>query len=110
MKALADYVHSNKEVIAVNQDPLGKQGRRLKLEASQEIWVRPLADGSVAAGLFNRGNEPAQMALQWSELNFEGKLKGRDLWAHTDLDCAGESFAARVPADGVVLIRVGKTP
>ena len=48
---------TNDEVLAVNQDPLGKQATRVKDDAStgSEIWARPLADGTMAVGLFNRG-------------------------------------------------------
>jgi alpha-galactosidase len=48
---------SNDEVLAVDQDPLGKEARRVKedTKAGIEIWARPLADGTTAVGLFNRG-------------------------------------------------------
>ena len=48
---------SNDEVLAVDQDPLGKEATRVKEDkaAGTEVWMRPLADGTIAVGLFNRG-------------------------------------------------------
>ncbi|HET7619598.1 MAG TPA: NPCBM/NEW2 domain-containing protein, partial [Vicinamibacterales bacterium] len=46
---------SNDEVIAVDQDPLGKAARRVSRDGWTEVWARPLEDGSTAVGLFNRG-------------------------------------------------------
>lgn len=47
----------NKEVISVNQDPLGRQGRKVKVDGDKEVWAGPLADGSMAVILFNRGGK-----------------------------------------------------
>ncbi|HZQ92424.1 MAG TPA: glycoside hydrolase family 27 protein [Terriglobales bacterium] len=98
---------TNKEVIAIDQDPAGMQGDRVWAEGSMEIWARPLADGSKAVGLFNRHPQPIQMEVKFKDVGFAGKPKVREVWAAKDLG-ALESFSARVPAHGVVLLRVSK--
>ena len=59
---------TNPEVIAINQDPLGRQARRVAQDGDLEVWAKPLADGRVAAGLFNRGEAPATVTARWTDL------------------------------------------
>ncbi len=96
---------ANKEVIAIDQDKLGKQARRESKNGDLEIWTRPLEHGAYAVGLFNRGGDAAKMTLQASDLKIKKMSKIRDLWAHTD-DDAGAEFSANVPSHGVVMLRV----
>ncbi len=97
---------TNREVIAVDQDPAGVQGRRISEEGPLEIWMKPLADGSKAVGLFNRDDYPMSMTLRAEALEFTGKARLRDLWTHRDLPPLGNGFTAVVPRHGVVLLRV----
>jgi alpha-galactosidase len=100
---------TNGEVIAIDQDKDGKQGTRLSKNGDQEVWVRSLAGRAKAVGLFNRGDQDAQMAVKWSDIGMQpasGKLKVRDLWSHSDVADPKETFSAVVPAHGVVLLRV----
>lgn len=97
----------NDEVLAVDQDPLGRAAARVYQRERLELWARPLADGSIAAGLFNRGLEAAEMTATWNELGLSGARPVRDLWQHRDLGVANGAFTARVPAHGVVLVRIG---
>ena len=71
---------TNDEVLAVSQDPLGKQARRIAKDGSREVWARPLVDGTMAVGLFNRGTEPATVKVTWSQLKLAGPQPVRDLW------------------------------
>ena len=96
----------NKEVIAIDQDPLGKQASRVSKDGDSEVWARPLQDGSFAVGLFNRGSAAAQVTAQWNDIGLSGEASVRDLWAHTDLPQAAKRFSAAVPAHGVVLLKV----
>lgn len=96
---------TNRDVIAVDQDPLGRQGYRLQQQGQQEIWVRPLHDSAVAVGLFNRATVPASMTITWKELGKGNEPVVRDLWLHRPLQAPG-SFTATVPAHGVILLRV----
>jgi hypothetical protein len=71
----------NREVIAVNQDPLGKQAKRIGSGGHLEVWNKPLSQGQLAAGLLNRGAAPAEITATWDALRIQGKWKARDLWA-----------------------------
>ncbi len=98
----------NREVIAVDQDPLGQQGRRIRDDGDLEVWARPLADGSRAVILFNRSAAPASISVAWPELGLTTRVKAevRDLWAHKSLGRKTGSFAATVAPHGVVMVKV----
>lgn len=98
----------NKEVIAVNQDSLGVQGRKVRVNGSYEVWgAKPLKDGHQAVILFNRTDRAANLALRRSDLgSLDGKsVRLRDLWAKTDTVLTGDSLAFSVPAHGVRMFR-----
>ena len=99
---------SNDEVLAVDQDPLGHAAGRVWSDARREIWARPLADGTMAVGLFNRGLHPAQVTVKWAQLGLQGRQPVRDLWQRKDLDAAQDEFTATVPRHGAVLLKIGK--
>jgi alpha-galactosidase len=97
---------SNDEVLAVNQDPLGRQAGRLAKDGRVQVWAKDLQDGSKAVGLFNLGEEPATAAAHWSDLGLEGQHSVRDLWRQSDLGAFNGEFQTVVPRHGVVLIKV----
>jgi alpha-galactosidase len=99
---------TNKEVIAVDQDALGMQGRRVKREGDEDIWAKQLADGSRAVALLNRSSAERQMSVSWGEIGYPVHLSGnvRDLWAKRDLGTSKGSFSARVPSHAVVMVRI----
>jgi alpha-galactosidase len=99
---------TNREVIAIDQDPLGKQADRVWAEGTQEIWARPLADGSRAVGIFNRFDWPQDIEFSFREFGFKGGVKARDLWAAKDLGALPNRYKVRVPGHGVVLLRVSE--
>ena len=98
----------NKEVIAVNQDRLGVQGRRVRDDGDLEVWSKPLADGGRAVILFNRGADAKPIAVDWTELGYPATLKARvrDLWAGKDLGQIRGRFAATAPSHGVVMVTI----
>jgi hypothetical protein len=97
---------TNPEVMALNQDALGKPARRMFISSlPAELWVRELADGSHAVGLFNRTGAAAKVALNWREAGFSPAPKIRDLWLRKDLE-RSKVFATQLPAHGCVLLRV----
>ena len=98
---------SNDEVINVDQDPLGIQGNRRAKDGDLEVWAKPLSDGTLAVGLFNRGTNSAPVVARWSDLGLTGKQAVRDLWQKKDLGAFTDSFTATVPGHGVVLVKVG---
>ncbi|HEY6849754.1 MAG TPA: glycoside hydrolase family 27 protein [Terracidiphilus sp.] len=95
----------NKEVIAIDQDLLGKQASPVK-NGDLERWVKPLADGSVAVGVVNLGTSAAQATVKASDLGLGEVNKARDVWAHRDVKFAGGAYQAAVPSHGVLLLRV----
>jgi len=98
----------NKEVIAVDQDPLGYQGRRVKKDGEKEVWSKQMADGSRAVVLLNRGASENEIRVAWTDIGYPDSLPAavRDLWAHQDLDSHQGGFSAKVPSHGVVMITV----
>ncbi|HWB85142.1 MAG TPA: hypothetical protein VG675_13440 [Bryobacteraceae bacterium] len=98
----------NKEVIAIDQDKLGKQGVRVAKDGDVEVWARPLADGGHAVGLFNRGASAAKVTAKWSDIGIQGSHKVRDLWAHSDLGKISNEYSADMPSHGVVMLRIAK--
>ena len=105
--AIADIL-INKEAIAVDQDKLGKQGVRKSQDGTVEVWAKPLADGGMAVGLFNRGDAAAKVTAKWSDLGLKGSHKVRDLWKHADLGKVTGEYTADVPSHGVVMVKVAK--
>jgi alpha-galactosidase len=97
---------TNKEVIAINQDPLGKQGRRIRDDGDLEVWCKELSGNRKAIALLNRSSEPADMEVSWKELGLKGKLKVRDLWKHQDLGKFTDSFKGEniLPHEALVLL------
>src|SRR5262249_43329432 len=76
---------SNDEVIDVDQDPLGKPGYRIARNGTREVWIKELADGTKAVGLFNRGEQSAELVISLRELGLAAPQIARDLWRQRDL-------------------------
>jgi alpha-galactosidase len=109
MKPSILEILTNREVIAVNQDEVGKQGKRIARSGDQEVWARPLHDGSHAVALFNRGSSSATVTVKWTDLGLTDVPKhARDLWAHADVPITAPEYSTTVPSHGVVLLRVGR--
>lgn len=98
---------TNEEVIAVNQDPAGIQGERVSDDGSQEVWVKPLANGDRAVVLFNRGETSARISTSAREVGMREApiYLVRDLWDHKQRASEGE-IEASVPSHGVAVFRV----
>jgi alpha-galactosidase len=99
---------TNKEVIAVDQDPLGIRGRRVRRDGELDVWVKQLKDGSRAVVLLNRGKAEQTMTVDWEDLGYPSHLGAavRDLWSHQDLGKFTGNFSAPVAAHGVVVVTV----
>jgi alpha-galactosidase len=98
----------NREVIAVDQDPLGIQGRKVRDDGPYEVWMKPLADGSRAVLLFNRGTEESSISVPWEEIGlFPGmKASVRDLWKKADVGVMAGHYEAKVEPHGVAMVRI----
>jgi alpha-galactosidase len=106
---------TNKEVIAVNQDPLGKQGIRFMDMGDKEIWAKPLADGEIAVCFMNRGETPWKLDYNWRnqtmyfarDVNFrKWEYTVRDLWQHKDIGRSTDRLQAEIPGHGVLMVRL----
>jgi alpha-galactosidase len=99
---------TNHEVLEVNQDVLGRGASRIYQRERLELWARPLADGTIAAGLFNRGLQAAKMTATWKELGITGPQPVRDLWLQRDLGTSNGELSVVVPAHGTILVKIGR--
>jgi alpha-galactosidase len=108
MDAATRAILLNSDVIAVDQDALGMQGRRVRDDGDQEVWARPLADGSRAVLLLNRGTAAAEIAVAWPEIGYTAGLASdvRDLWSGETRRLREGRFSAMVPPHGVVMVKV----
>lgn len=98
----------NKEVIAVDQDPLGKQGDRAYQTGPLEVWTKPMSGGDLAVGLFNRLRSPTEMTLRLSPAGWQGPAEARDLWAHRDIGAIHDRYTVMVGGHGVVMLRFSR--
>jgi len=99
---------TNKEVIAVDQDALGRQGERVVKNGDLEVWSKPLKDGSRAVVLLNRSGAEQQISVDWADLGYPDHISAsvRDLWQHRDLGKLAGKFSAPVASHGVVMVTV----
>ncbi|HZC26753.1 MAG TPA: glycoside hydrolase family 27 protein, partial [Actinopolymorphaceae bacterium] len=97
----------NTEIIAVDQDPLGVQGRPVRSHEGLHVFVKPLEDGSRAVALFNENDSPAEISTTAGDIGLDssGGYEVRDLWTHTSVESKG-AIAADVPAHGTAMYRV----
>jgi alpha-galactosidase len=106
MSAETKSILLNKEVIAIDQDRAGKPAKLAKTDGHTEIWTRPLAGGATALAFFNRGDQPANVTLHWSDVGLKNPKRARDLWAHKDVKVSKAGYTAEVPVHGTVLLRL----
>jgi alpha-galactosidase len=108
MSAETRAILTNKEVIAVDQDPLGAEGERVMQTGDAEVWAKKLADGSRAVVLLNRGKAKQAIAVAWSAIGLppEAKLSVRDLWQHKNVGRYTGAFKVAVAPHSVVMVRL----
>ncbi len=96
----------NNDVLAVDQDPLGKQGDRVSAVGPFEVWSKPLENGEAAVALFNRGTSDYPISFHLKDVGFTQPVHARDLWSHKDIGTIQNSYTAVVPRHGVVILRL----
>jgi alpha-galactosidase len=112
LRSMTDETKSilmNREVIAIDQDARYKPVESVTSDGGLDVLMRPLSDGSVVVGFFNRSAASAEMSLPRSSLPaaFNGKkLAVRDLWKHEVAPMNGDTLTATVPTHGVVLLKL----
>ncbi|MBY0279646.1 glycoside hydrolase family 27 protein [Candidatus Binatia bacterium] len=101
---------TNRAVIAIDQDPLGRAGKHVARRGALEVWSRPLDGGRTAVALFNRGELPAKVETTFSELGVPRAADAVDVWTGNALAVSGDALAADVEPHGVVLAVLGAAP
>lgn len=96
---------TNDEVIAVDQDVLGKQAKQIIKTADYQVWLKELEDGSKAIGIFNVSSKDDVVRFYWSDIGLSNSQKVRDLWRQKDIGNFDGMFATKVAAHGVTLIK-----
>jgi alpha-galactosidase len=99
---------TNDEVLAVSQDPLGKQATVIVHEGETGILAKELADGTKSAGLFNTSDSTQRMTLKWQDLGIQGNYIVRDIWRQKDLGSFTGEFSAVIPKHGVLMLNLHK--
>lgn len=97
---------TNDEVLAVDQDILGKQAQQKIKKANYQVWVKPLDDGAYAIGIFNLSQSYQTIGFNWKTAGLPGNFQVRDLWQQKNIGHSGTSFSTRIPPHGVRLIEV----
>lgn len=98
----------NKGVIAIDQDALGRPGRRARKDGDLEVWMREISGGNRAAVLLNRSAAAQKMELRWEDLGYPATLSARlhDVWADKDLGSSRGTYSVMVPSHGTVMVTV----
>ncbi|MBS1948881.1 MAG: beta galactosidase jelly roll domain-containing protein [Bacteroidetes bacterium] len=96
---------TNDEVLAVDQDAMGKSARKVFEKNTIQVWAKELEDGNKAIGIFNLGDKAASASINFADLNLPSQLALRDLWRQQNLGTFKNSFTSSVPAHGVVLLK-----
>lgn len=110
--------YTNAEVIAVDQDPLGKQGKRFTSSGNAtnpgEVWGRELIDGWALLFFNNNGTKEVDIECDsacWSQMSFtsDEEVNVRDLWQHSDVGTATNGYTVKkVAPDASVLLKITK--
>ncbi len=98
---------TNDEVLAIDQDALGKQATRVATIDAVDVYAKPLEDGAKAVGFFNRDRQP--ITIEFNKLGKAGihrRHHVRDVWRQKDLDDTSEKIKLTIPAHGVVLLKL----
>jgi alpha-galactosidase len=108
MPQYAKQIVMNKEVIAIDQDPLGIQGDVVKVynNGKSQVWVKELKNGSKAVALLNRDTTAQQIAANWRDMGISGEWLVRDLWEHVDKGKFTDRYTAEVPSHGAALLKI----
>ena len=88
----------NKEMIAIDQDPLGKAAERVVNKADHQVFVRPLADGSHAVAILNCGDKALNLSVSFKQLGLNGLYTVRDVWQHRDIARGATKWGGKVRA------------
>lgn len=108
MDAFTLNVLTNDEVIAIDQDALGQQAAPVAHEGACVVYEKKLADGTVAVGLFNLGEQAATVTARWADLHLRGRHHVRDLWRQKDLGTFQSAFSMPVAPHSAELVKISR--
>jgi alpha-galactosidase len=102
---------TNKDVIAIDQNPLGIQGAKVIDDGPHEVWARPLGTGSQAVILLNREDKAATMTLHYADIGWKGvgAVVATDLWTHQQIQGFADGFSATISSHGVLMLRLDQS-
>lgn len=106
MSAETRSILLNKDIIAVDQDRLGRPGDRAYAEGPLEVWSKPLEGGDMAVALFNRIRGATRMTLRLDAIGWHGPAMARNLWTHESVGAISGKYTVTVPGHGVVMLRL----
>jgi len=107
MSAEVKAVLTNSEVIAIDQDPLAKQGTKVSDSGGQQVYNKVLSGaGRRAVLLLNRSASTAMLTVRFTDIGLGATAAVRDVWAGSDLGTKTTSYAASVAANDSVLLLV----
>lgn len=108
MSAATRQTVLNPEILAINQDALGNQARRVSSTNEADVWVKPLQSKAWAVGLHNRSAAPAEMTLHWSDLGLAdaARVAVRDVWAKRNLGSSTGRWTKTVAPHECVVVKV----
>ena len=95
-------------MLAIDQDRLGKQATPVWRRADHQVWLKELADGSRAIGVFNLGDATRSVDVPLREIGLKGSWSVRDVWRQKALAPVKDTFTVKVPGHGAVLLRLEK--
>ncbi len=104
MSADTRSILMNEDVIAIDQDPLGKQGQLALKRDNVDYWKRSLSGNGVTIAAVNRSNTAVSVKIPWKDLSIESTLVFKDVWSGLDVKAPSESTFT-IPPHGVVLLR-----
>ena len=114
MSTTTKAILTNADVVAVDQDPLGKQATLVATPGSNlQVWSKQLSGTNArAVALFNRSGAVASISVTWSQIGLPaGSATVRDLFAQKDLGASSDSYTATsVPTHGVVMLKIVSAP
>jgi alpha-galactosidase len=97
---------TNDEVIAIDQDVLGKQAKQIIKNDSYQVWIKDLEDGGKAVAIFNMGNIYQKISIKWKDLGISGKRIVRDVWRQNNIGFIKSEFSSTIAPHGVVLLKL----
>ncbi len=96
---------TNDEVLAIDQDALGKSARKVFEKDKVQVWVKELSAGNKAIGIFNLDEKANKATIHFTDIKLPSQLVLRDLWRQENLGAFKNSYSASIPAHGVVLLQ-----